>query len=403
MALGTGTKLFYAGVTIALVLLAGKLLRLPIALMVVYGSSMKPSLQPFDLVLGVDPSLAGGVERGDIVVWCYPGDVWRTSCVVHRVIDVREVDGEYILITKGDALPQPDPPIRSSRVSYVVVAHIPNYVVLLLIALLYGAGVMYCYVYLPYTSHRRRLPLYPGVMASLLIAYYIILEVAFIGLSALDVSPMTINFPGLYMEDLSFNPRLGLVNITLSYNSSLFPIQAPECRVVAPVNATPILEEFTVSAANGSANVVLRIPPSFFHELWRVDSERFSREALPPPPTRVATAIVLNCTLPFNKGVLRSTYPLLMYWMEPTIKPSYGNGSVLSVLIENHNPVPFNVSVEVYSHYQNKVIYRRDVALEPFAGSVVELPKTREGDVLEVRVYYVFLGHLRGVRVTVHA
>ncbi|ADI31332.1 hypothetical protein [Staphylothermus hellenicus] len=394
---GVWRVLSYVGVIVVLALFAGKLLGLPVALMIVYGSSMEPSLKPFDLVLGVHPDIVGGVGRGDVVVWCDPGDVWRTSCVVHRVIDVRGAGGENIVITKGDALTYPDPPVRLSRVSYVVVAHAPNLVTLLLLTLIYVIGIIYHSVYLPYISHRRRLIVYPGTIALLLVIYYVITNTIYIGSGMLDTSPTTISFPRLYREDLSFNTYSGLVNISLSYNSSLSPINSPKCGVIEPINASLIPEKFTI--ANGSANIIIRIPPNVFQELWRIDSKRVSSWSLPSPPAKVSTSILLSCVLRFNGGILKSTYSLKFNWIEPVAKP-YGDDKVV---VENHNPVPINASVEVYSYYQDKVIYRESIVLKPFTNNIIDLPKTGEGDVLVVYIHYVFLGHVRSIGVVVHA
>ncbi len=107
---------------VLVVLLLGKTLRLPVALLIVTGHSMEPTLEPLDLLLAVSPSLKEPEPR-DIVVWCT--DSLRLHCTVHRLLEINETT----IVTKGDndkTNPAPDPPVPRTMLVYVVAARIPR-------------------------------------------------------------------------------------------------------------------------------------------------------------------------------------------------------------------------------------------------------------------------------------
>jgi signal peptidase I len=84
------------------------------------GTSMEPALHHGDaLVLGqID---AASVQIGDVVWALHEG--WP---IMHRVVDIyTDARGERIVITKGDNLPEADPPVRASDVQGRLVAKVP--------------------------------------------------------------------------------------------------------------------------------------------------------------------------------------------------------------------------------------------------------------------------------------
>ena len=84
------------------------------------GTSMEPVLHQGDsLVLGgADPAT---LHVGDVVWALHEG--WP---ILHRVIDIHiDARGERIVVTKGDNLPEPDPPVKASDVQGQLVLKVP--------------------------------------------------------------------------------------------------------------------------------------------------------------------------------------------------------------------------------------------------------------------------------------
>jgi signal peptidase I len=81
---------------------------------------MEPYMHQGDaLVLG--PIEANAVQVGD-VVWAMH-DGWP---IMHRVVDIyTDARGERIVITKGDNLPDPDPPVKATDVQGQLVLKVP--------------------------------------------------------------------------------------------------------------------------------------------------------------------------------------------------------------------------------------------------------------------------------------
>jgi len=385
--------LLQAIAALAALLFAGKLLRLPIALMIVSGSSMEPSLKAYDLVLGVRPSLVGGINEGDIVVWCIDEARWRSSCIIHRVVDIHNVGGVVYVVTKGDALSTPDPPVPVDRISYVIVLHVPRVYTLALAALLGCAGLAYYYIYLPAAVHWMRRLLPPGSAALLMLLAYVIFDIVYVGVAVLDPSPIPVEKPRIYRESIVFNLSNATVGIYISHDETLRPVSAPECSVVRPLNAS--LELVSYAATGGNVSIVLRVPRKVFLELYKLDSRRAG--ALPPPPAKLATWLWVGCTLYFDKGVLRSVYGVVFSWKEPTIRVI--NES--SISITNNNPIDINITIEVYSSLRRAVVLRENLTLPSFTSLAIKLSQPLQGDTLNVRIYYTFLSHKRAVGVTI--
>lgn len=115
-------------VAIALFLLFfGRFFGLPFFLAAIVSPSMEPAIRVGDVVL-VQRGVPYGV--GDVVMWCSS----PFYCVVHRVVEV----GVNYVITKGDANPVPDLPVRSSSVVGKVVAIIPREAIIAAVAVILG-------------------------------------------------------------------------------------------------------------------------------------------------------------------------------------------------------------------------------------------------------------------------
>ncbi|MGB9637103.1 MAG: signal peptidase I, partial [Thermoplasmata archaeon] len=77
----------------------------PMPVSVVTSGSMEPTLSRGDIVFWY-PCKITDVHAGDIIV--YKSYIEKDKYVLHRVIDIKEENGEIMLVTKGDANEYPD-------------------------------------------------------------------------------------------------------------------------------------------------------------------------------------------------------------------------------------------------------------------------------------------------------
>ncbi|HEX8949352.1 MAG TPA: signal peptidase I [Dissulfurispiraceae bacterium] len=84
---------------------SGGCIRIP-----VIGGSMSPLLRSGDLIYA-RPAKVENLSAGDIVL-CKKGK----AMVAHRLVSISNENGEFILMTKGDAFPVPDDPVRGEEV-----------------------------------------------------------------------------------------------------------------------------------------------------------------------------------------------------------------------------------------------------------------------------------------------
>ena len=98
-------------------LILGRYAGLPISIVIVSGTSMRPSLEIGDLAVLVKD---GELDEGDLILWCRN----NFDCVLHRVY---QVNSTYI-ITKGDANEIPDPPIPIEKIEYKALFTLPSYI-----------------------------------------------------------------------------------------------------------------------------------------------------------------------------------------------------------------------------------------------------------------------------------
>ncbi|MFQ5926882.1 MAG: S24/S26 family peptidase [Terriglobia bacterium] len=74
-----------------------------------FGGSMRPSVRPRDWLL-VRRESALRILRGDLVAFMRQGRIY-----VHRVISKRGSGWTPVLLTRGDALPEPDLPVSAAE------------------------------------------------------------------------------------------------------------------------------------------------------------------------------------------------------------------------------------------------------------------------------------------------
>ncbi len=71
---------------------------------VIYGSSMEPTIKVGSLVL-TEPVDLADLQVGDIIAFRSPNEI----TVTHRIVSIREEDGQHYVKTKGDASDGGDP------------------------------------------------------------------------------------------------------------------------------------------------------------------------------------------------------------------------------------------------------------------------------------------------------
>jgi signal peptidase len=94
-------------------------------LVVVTSESMEPTLYRGDLLI-LQARAPEDIHLNDIVVYQENDGSWHDGPIVHRVVEIVEVEGEYFYYTKGDNNAMPDPNERTyDEIVGVVVATIP--------------------------------------------------------------------------------------------------------------------------------------------------------------------------------------------------------------------------------------------------------------------------------------
>lgn len=89
---------------------------------IILSGSMEPEMSPGDAVL-VDDTDPADIEEGDVVTFARDGS---DTVVTHRVVDVREEDGQRVFETKGDANEEADrEPVSAENVVGTVTLTIP--------------------------------------------------------------------------------------------------------------------------------------------------------------------------------------------------------------------------------------------------------------------------------------
>ena len=102
---------------------------------VVVSGSMEPAFYRGDIVLvekagflGIDEFNPEDVQIGDVVVY---DAAWFDQPVIHRIIDIRDINGTTLYLIKGDNNDHPDPYyVKSSQIKEKVVTFGDNLVVI---------------------------------------------------------------------------------------------------------------------------------------------------------------------------------------------------------------------------------------------------------------------------------
>lgn len=369
--------------TVLVVLLMGKTLGLPIAVMLVSGNSMKPTLNPFDLVVGFHPSLTGGVKTGNIVVVVIPGNDWRTTGVIHRVVKIYEENNVVYIVTRGDNVKYNDPPVPLYSVKYVITGRVPNYVTIPSLGILLGFIVGYYALYYPFKRWKNGTLPIPGSLATVIVIVFALFNMAYIGAVYLDSTSNRFSIPISLSERVSEDLRNESIIVQLNYtNIRLLNIE--DCFFVfhgEKLSSTPLLVE------NGSpSTIIVHVPRRLWSLAWNYTSEQVSSLAL--YPARISSFLSLSCTIKFSEGTLRDTYPLELVWSEPL----FVQGIDHSLVIINNNPVPLRIGLVLYDVNISRVVMISNFTATRLGNTTIEIPFTSYGHLIRVMAYYDFLG-----------
>jgi len=336
---------------VIILLFIGRLVGFPVAIIIVSGRSMEPTLRVGDIVVGVKEPF----KVGDIVIWC----AGPTYCVVHRVVELRD----SIVVTKGDNNPAPDPPVPESLVKYRVIAVVRSYEWLPAVLIVLGL-----YAYLKRDYFRRR-KVVPGDVASLILVSFIVFNaaVALLAPAYYSMEAGSLAVPRVTLRHATLSGD-GSVVITLNvYNTRL--VNVTQCHV--SIYGSSKRYECEARVTRHSSIVVSGVPRTLL--------EHMIEEGVGP------LVISVKATILFGKLV--GTYYVYPPWRRPTVSV-LRNGTVV---IANPNPAPLKINVTTY--VSNKpglanVAFEERV-LAPHGVLKLDLSKYRYA---YVRVEYVFQG-----------
>lgn len=336
--------------TAVILLFLGRVVGLPVTLVIVSGRSMLPTLQVGDLVVGVKSSF----RVGDVVIWCAS----PTYCVIHRVI---KISGN-VIVTKGDNNPAPDPPIPKSLVKYKVVLIIRKH---LWLPAVLGILAVYAYANRDYFRKRR---VRPGDVASLILTSFIVFNAA-VALLAPTYYPLEQGSLAVPRVTLRYASMLGNGNVVIAlntYNTRL--INVTQCLV--GVYGSSKYYGCSAEVLSPSQIVVRGVPPHILENLL----EKGGGPLL----------ISIKATILF--GELRGTYYVYPSWRKPLVKVTEG-----TVIIANPNPAPLRVNVTTLT--SNKLgpanVTSKNYVLAPHSVITLNLSKYRYA---YVRIEYFFRG-----------
>ena len=312
-----------------MLLLLGRLLDLPVAVAIVAGHSMEPTLHYGDLIVLVRAE-PRDLRVGDIVLWCRG----PTSCVVHRLVAVHGGTA----ITKGDANPVPDPPVPLEAVRYRVAARIPReaYVVPL------ATGIIAWAARLAARMGGAKAAVRALSEAAASAGLY---DVTWLALAAygavLLLAPMYAPYPAHYytvIQDL--RPSIALRAVAVNPDGSLAAVYnvnrtvflgASEC-LVAATGSPGILSYCNATTLpgpeEGTWTLVVEVPSGFYLEAYRLGLTRFR----------------VNATIMISPGRLYTSLTYTMTWRPLQAKLDKAS---CSVILYNPNPVPLGANLTV--------------------------------------------------------
>ncbi len=343
------------------VLVAGRLAWLPVAVFVVSGNSMVPTLRTGDLALGVATYLTD-YDVGDIVVWY----ATITHGVIHRVVNVTESR----VVTMGDNNPLPDPPVPRHFVKYKVVCWVPREAWLPGLAVAVAANL--------YASRRRLLEaLRSPSPERLTVAFAVVVTFVVLDSSVILLSSVYYQGYRVVVE----RPAVELVGVELSRDGSTMWVRyfvrgaTPVGVAYCAMNVSGQL--YACRATVSGATVTIHVRREVYLHAYRVARSPVSK-----------LSAVINVT--FDKGWVLGVYSVAVNWRPLTVVPADS-----SVVVCNPNPVPFNVSVTAtyYERVRGEVTFVGRAHVGSFTvppGGSVRVPIERRGTHAYVSVVYEY-------------
>jgi len=364
-----------AVLVLIVLLFLGKALRLPVALFVASSGSMEPWAEAGSIVLGV-ATYVRDFGAGDVVLWCW--DSLRTACILGRV---QSVAWGFVTL-KGDSDPAPTTLLDGSRVVYVAVASVSPRIWVPLFAAALGVLAYFSLRNRNRNNNNSNNNKGKNTNRRLYAGFAVLLAVNFLATGAMYVDN-TRPFYATPWAAVS-GQRLDLVR-----GMYTFVVEAPGFR---PINASCVSEGFAletsvVSSGGSGTAFEVKLSRSFFEYLW---NRSYGRALLTSPPAMIGEHFVIECVLMYDRGILVGGYVTSFTWVEPTFEV---DGSKL--LVNNSNPLPISLLVELYSPRAG--IVSRTVEAPPMSVHAVDLSQLVPGPgVYRLRVYYDFLGAKRG-------
>ena len=328
-----------------LVLVFGRIANFPIAVMVIGGRSMEPTLQIGDVIIAVrdEPRV------GDIVVYCL--DSYNLNCVVHRLVGY-DMHGRPIV--KGDANPAPDP--IHPDIEYVVKLVIPREVILVLVS-----------AWIVYEVYRgSRLAIRDPVMLAL--ALFVVYLAVIMSLPKLVTYETTVYYPRLYIDGVSLTEDYRSVTITV--NSTLKLLSVKNCTVNTGNTSIPV--EAVVVNNTITAFLTSKVWTAIYNN------------------SGVLAEAELSCKLSSWYGLVVLDVPLRYQWKRLNLTVSG-----YDIAVENPNPVLFTVNYTVKCINGTRLagIQNGTVTVLPVSKTSIPVGFTK-CDKLNVIVKYEFLGEV---------
>lgn len=97
------------------------------ALYTILSPSMVPNIKVYDVIVDTNVSRPEDIHEGDVITFKSTSSMTQGMIITHRVVQVKEENGKYSYVTKGDANLSPDAsPALFENVQGKVLFHIPQ-------------------------------------------------------------------------------------------------------------------------------------------------------------------------------------------------------------------------------------------------------------------------------------
>lgn len=119
--------LLYYFVSVKIYANKGEEFRPVISLYTILTESMVPNINPKDVIIDVTVKDPDDIQVGDVITFVSSASLTKGMTITHRVVDIKEENGEKVYYTKGDANLSPDgAPAKFSNVLGKVLFRIPK-------------------------------------------------------------------------------------------------------------------------------------------------------------------------------------------------------------------------------------------------------------------------------------